>query len=105
MSRFLRAVYASTISAACVCSGHARAADAPSYDTETHCSEVADSIGGSAQIELTCRQEESKARRWVESHSVSDKMMTYCDEVASTLESYEILKTCIEQEQEAAAQL
>lgn len=94
-----------------VCSHSAaqNASNAPLLDTEAYCKRVGDVAGGSDEIELTCRQQEHVARNWVSAHATSSRTMKYCARVAEGVGgnagSYEIMKTCIEQEEQAAEQL
>lgn len=78
----------------------------PNYDTHSYCRTVSDAIGGSYQIELTCREQEEAAARQVRSESVPDRVMGYCDQVSRAIGgSYQILETCIQQELLAKSQL
>lgn len=79
---------------------------AANYDIKQYCSKVADAVGGSAQIELTCREQEAEARDDIPGKNASPKIMAYCDRVGKAIGgSYQILSTCIDQEQEAQSQL
>jgi len=78
----------------------------PQYDTAAYCRKIGDTVGGSNDIELTCRRQESGAENWVRSRNTPDRTMRYCARIGETVGgSYDILKTCIQQEEEAASQL
>jgi hypothetical protein len=67
---------------------------------------VSDAIGGSAQIELACRQEEQNAKKTVPSASIPSKTLSYCDQVAFAIGgSYQILLACVQEENKARRQL
>ena len=77
---------------------------AVAFDTAAYCRQVGAFVGGSYQIELTCRQQENAAR--LNRMSVPNRIESYCREVGSFAGgSYQIMVTCIEQELEARRQL
>jgi len=72
------------------------------FDTNSYCSQVADSIGGSYVIEKTCREQEHKAQSNISSMYVPSRIKNYCKEVAQSIGgSYVIMETCINQEIQA----
>ena len=84
----------------------AQAQSVPRYDVETYCKRVADSIGGSSQIEKTCIEQEQDAYNGLKSNwsTLPSRAAEYCDTVASSIGgSYQIMATCIDQETNAAA--
>lgn len=79
---------------------------AADYDIKKYCGKVSEAVGGSAQIELGCREQEADARAEIPAKNASPKILAYCDRVAKAVGgSYQILSGCIDQEQEAQAQL
>ena len=79
---------------------------AAAFDTAAYCREVGAVVGGSYQIELTCRQQENAARSRLNRMSVPNRIVSYCREVGSVVGgSYQIMVTCIEQELDARRQL
>ena len=79
---------------------------AADFDIKIYCGKVSDAVGGSAQIELGCREQEADARAEIPAKNPSPKILAYCDRVAKAVGgSYQILSGCIDQEQEAQAQL
>ena len=79
---------------------------AADYDMKIYCGKVSDAVGGSAQIELGCREQEANARAEIPAKNASPKILAYCDRVAKAVGgSYQILSGCIDQEQEAQTQL
>ena len=75
---------------------------APDYDVDAYCKQVAQTGGGSYVIEKGCREQEQSARRWVESADISAQIVDYCDQVASTTGgSYMIFQGCVQQERQA----
>jgi hypothetical protein len=72
---------------------------AASFDINAYCRTVADSVGGSYQIEEACREMEADSARKYRNMSVEPKVDQYCTEVAEAIGgSYQILEGCIEQE-------
>ena len=81
-------------------------ASIPVYDTKAYCRKIADTIGGSYQIEETCRNEEAEALVKLNSRTIPDRILRYCSQIGQTIGgSYQIMETCVEQESEAAARL
>lgn len=79
----------------------------PRYDVEGYCAKVADSIGGSEQIRLSCFRQEQSAYNTLKARwdGVPGKTQSYCDQVASSIGgSYMILNSCLDQEMQAASQ-
>ena len=81
----------------------AQATELPSLDIDAYCARVAEAVGGSYEIEKTCRDSEAEAKTALENREeVEARIMNYCERVARAIGgSYEILKTCIEGEEEA----
>ena len=77
----------------------------PIFDIDSYCRELGDMAGGSNEIELTCRHQEEAARDWARDHDTSQRTAKYCRGVAETANSYEIFKTCVEQEEDAGSHL
>jgi len=76
------------------------------FDINMYCRRVANSVGGSYQIEQICREEELKAKRALERMFIPERIKRYCSRVAKAVGgSYQIMKTCVEQELEAKKQL
>ena len=84
----------------------AQAASIPSFDTKAYCRKIADTIGGSYQIEETCRNEEYDALEKLNSRVIPDRILKYCTRIGETIGgSYQIMETCVEEETEAANRL
>jgi len=78
----------------------------PSYDIRAYCEKVSDSVGGSAEIELSCRQQEETAKSAAEARDLPERVQQYCDEVAQSIGgSYVIYNGCADQELEALEKL
>ncbi len=76
---------------------HTRLASA--FDIKSYCRQVADAVGGSYQIEKTCREQEYEAQRRISRMQVPARIKNYCQEVAQAVGgSYQIMETCIQQE-------
>lgn len=76
------------------------------FDTNSYCSQVADSIGGSYVIEKTCREQEREAQAKINAMYVPSRIESYCREVAQAIGgSYVIMETCIQQELKAKESL
>ncbi len=72
---------------------------ANAYDINSYCQKVSEAVGGSYQIEKTCRTQEYHAQSKINSMSVPSRIKNYCEEVGQSVGgSYQIMKTCIEQE-------
>jgi hypothetical protein len=81
-------------------------AQVPSFDTDSYCEKVGEAIGGSSQIELSCREIEQTAKSKLITESYSNKAMNYCKQIAETVGgSYHILLTCIQDEMSAERKL
>lgn len=79
---------------------------AETYDIKAYCQKVSNAVGGSAQIELGCRQQEAEARESIPGKNASAKITKYCQNVGKAVGgSYQILAGCIDQELDAQAQL
>ncbi|MDR6235197.1 hypothetical protein [Pseudomonas oryzihabitans] len=82
------------------------ASQAADYDIKAYCRSVSDAVGGSAQIELTCRKQEERAKASIAGKQAPAKTLAYCQSVGDAIGgSYQILATCINQELAAKAQL
>ena len=77
-------------------------AQAADFDTAAYCRTVSEAVGGSYQIELTCREQEASARNRIQRTTIPDRVYTYCTRGAQAIGgSYQILESCIEQELKA----
>jgi hypothetical protein len=78
----------------------------PPFDTNRYCSKVADAVGGSYEIEETCRNQEADAFASLQSRRIPARILHYCTQVSEAIGgSYVIMQTCVEQESEAADRL
>jgi len=78
----------------------------PVFDTKSYCRKVADAVGGSYEIEETCRNEEADALASLQSRKIPARILRYCTQVTDAIGgSYVIMQTCVEQENEAKARL
>lgn len=78
----------------------------PGFDTTAYCKTVANSVGGSYQIEQTCRDSESGAWDRLRRRGLAAEIAQYCGQVAATVGgSYQILEACADQEERAKANL
>ena len=69
------------------------------YDINSYCRKVSEAVGGSYQIEKTCRDQEHQAQVKINSMSVPKRIKNYCKEVGQAVGgSYQIMQTCIQQE-------
>ncbi|MGH6896033.1 MAG: hypothetical protein ACREJ5_05745 [Geminicoccaceae bacterium] len=74
------------------------------FDIEAYCARVADAVGGSYQIEETCRQQEVDAREAM--GSTEQRIATYCARVADAVGgSYQIYNACVDQEEAARGRI
>lgn len=79
---------------------------ASGYDITAYCQKVSQAIGGSYQIEQTCREEERKAQSNIARMSVPSQVSSYCQQVGQAVGgSYQILETCISEELKAKTRL
>ena len=79
---------------------------ANSFDISAYCRSIADTAGGSYQIELTCREMERDAKSRINRKQVPDRIMRYCRRIGETAGgSYQIMLTCIIQELNARSQM
>lgn len=82
------------------------AAVAEDYDIAKYCSTVADSIGGSYQIEQECRKQEVASQAKLQKMKLPARIDNYCTKVGGAIGgSYQIKLTCAEQELAARSQL
>lgn len=76
------------------------------FDTHAYCRKIGDAVGGSSEIELTCRRSESMAKQNIQDHRPIDRVFDYCKNIGANVGgSYEIMQTCIQQEESAQRQL
>jgi len=76
------------------------------FDTDAYCKSISKAIGGSYQIEATCREQEKAAREALSSQTVAPEVLSYCHSVGDAIGgSYQIMKTCVDQELAAKAKL
>lgn len=79
---------------------------ASAFDIAAYCRQVADAVGGSYQIELSCRQQEEAARSRLAGMQLPERIRAYCTQVADAVGgSYQIMETCVQQELKARQQL
>jgi len=79
---------------------------AHAFDTNAYCSKVSDSIGGSYQIEMACRQQEKIAESALSRTSIPARVESYCRKVAESIGgSYQIMDACVSQELSAKSKL
>lgn len=84
----------------------ASATDLPNFDTDTYCRNVADSVGGSYEIELGCRKDEGRAFDQLQQINIPTKIVRYCTGVANSVGgSYEIFLGCVNDEVSAREKL
>lgn len=77
-----------------------------SFDINSYCRTVADAVGGSYQIEESCRNMEDDARRNLAQMSIPPRVEKYCYEVASAVGgSYQIMESCVNMELEAKGRM
>lgn len=78
----------------------------PVYDIKSYCARVSNNIGGSAQMEKICRDEEKYSYLLLQNIDIPPKTLRYCDKVSSNLGgTYQMLRVCVEQEIEALKSL
>lgn len=76
------------------------------FDINGYCRQVADTVGGSYQIEETCRQQERQAQANLSRKQIPSRVENYCREVGQAVGgSYQIMDTCVQQELAAKARL
>jgi hypothetical protein len=78
----------------------------PAFDTKAYCRKISDTVGGSYQIEETCRDQEARAISKLNSIEIPGRILRYCTKIGETIGgSYQIMETCVEQELASAARL
>lgn len=78
----------------------------PVYDTKRYCARIGENVGGSAQIEKVCREEEKSAYMRLQEMDIIPKTLRYCDKISENLGgTYQMLKVCIEEETAARKSL
>jgi hypothetical protein len=76
------------------------------FDINGYCRQVANAVGGSYQIEETCRQQEYQAQANLSRKQIAPRVENYCREVGQAVGgSYQIMLTCVQQELAAKARL
>lgn len=71
----------------------------PGFDSKAYCNTVAQSVGGSYQIEKACRDQEASAWDHLRNRGLPSDIAKYCGEVARTVGgSYQIMDACADQE-------
>ncbi|MEI2742718.1 MAG: DUF4124 domain-containing protein [Candidatus Competibacter sp.] len=81
-------------------------ADVAIFDIEAKCKGVSQAVGGSYQIEQTCRDQERKAKENISTMGAAAEIIAHCERVGRAVGgSYQIMETCIEQETKAKANL
>jgi len=76
------------------------------FDINGYCRQVADAVGGSYQIEESCRQQERQAQSSLSRKQIPPRVESYCREVGQAVGgSYQIMDTCVQQELAAKARL
>ena len=76
------------------------------FDINGYCRQVADAVGGSYQIEETCRQQERQAQANLSRKQIPSRVENHCRNVGQAVGgSYQIMDTCVEQELAARARL
>lgn len=76
------------------------------FDINGYCRQVANAVGGSYQIEETCRQQERQAQANLARNKIPLRIESYCRDVGQAVGgSYQIMLTCVQQELAAKARL
>lgn len=76
------------------------------FDISGYCRQVSDAVGGSYQVEETCRQQEEEAQTILSRKQIPSRIAKYCREVGQAVGgSYQIMNTCVDQELGAKARL
>lgn len=82
------------------------ASPAFAYDITAYCQQVSQAVGGSYQIEETCRQQENTAKQNIAAMAVPEQIQKYCQDVGQAIGgSYQIKEVCIQQEMSAKSRL
>lgn len=77
-------------------------AEVSAFNTNSYCKKVSDAVGGSYQIEKTCRDMEHQAKRSLNNMSIPQRIENYCYRVGETVGgSYQIMKSCVDMELDA----
>jgi hypothetical protein len=81
-------------------------APVPHYDANAHCQRLGEAAGGSALVELTCREQEASARTWLLAHMTTRHIRSYCQNLGTAADgSLNVIRMCVDQEEKATAQL
>lgn len=84
----------------------APASDFKMFDIEAHCKQVSQAVGGSYQIEQTCRDSERRDKVLLNGMTIPPEIAAHCGEVGRAVGgSYQIMLTCVERETKAKANL
>lgn len=76
------------------------------FDIEAYCKQVSKAVGGSYQIEQTCRDQQREAQANLAGMSIPSEIKNHCEQVGNVVGgSYKIMETCVEQEIKAKANL
>jgi len=79
---------------------------ASTFDTEKYCREASQAIGGSYQIEESCRKQERGAQSVLQHRQIPKRIERYCREVGRAIGgSYQTMNACVDQELAAKARL
>lgn len=102
----LAALSAAQLGAAPLAAQQDAAPALPEIDIRAYCARVAETVGGSRQIELSCVQQVRRAATALADQPVEASIMAYCVRVAPSISSgYAIIESCVRMEQRAAAEL
>jgi len=76
------------------------------FDIKSYCRQVSDAVGGSYQIEETCRQQERDAQASLSRKQIPSRVEDYCRRVGEAIGgSYQIMNVCVDQELAAKGRL
>lgn len=76
------------------------------YDSNAYCRRLGDTAGGSAEVELSCRQQEKAAYEHLSTRPTTPRILNYCNGLGVTSGgSYEVFDACVSQEEAAQRQL
>lgn len=90
----------------CVLAAFPSTAFAVDYDINKYCRKMGNDSGGSAQIEVMCRDMEIQSKANILSMNPPTKVMNYCTKAIKPMGGgYNLLELCIEQEMEARSRL
>jgi hypothetical protein len=76
------------------------------FDIVAYCKTISEAVGGSHQIESSCREQEQAAKAAFIGRDLPSSVETYCRKIAQAIGgSYQIMNGCIDQEIEAKSKL